>query len=315
MQSRIGAGSIMDTQKNNWDARQSEVATEETSNSHLARRGFLVCPNCLRAYPAEIPHSSYSCRFCHHEWMPPINLLGDIYFTSFDEIDTFLSDTSGEIFPLKTFPAIIGRNSDFRVLQRNVAVSRQHCKIDFNYDKGIFEVTPFQTGGGTYLNRQILPPGIAHAIFPDDLLVISGVVLTLQCKLNRELTDRRRKMLRPACGISLSHCRTFTYIDADAASDIRLKDERTSHSIAVILHKQDSNEWTLFAIDHKRIQIDGYAFIEQKLAGGENIQIENQFYVFNAINGSFDAGIPENGEAIELIQLSAGYQNKTVLRD
>ena len=278
-------------------------------------KAFLVCPRCLQAFPAETPHSTYTCRFCHHEWMPPINSLGDIYFVPFDEISTSLTEAGGEEFRLRTFPVTIGRDSEFRVLQHNVAVSRHHCIIDFDKARGLFIVTPYKTGGGTYLNGQALPAGIAHEIFPDDSFVISGVVLSLHCRLTQKQSNDGKLLHQPSRDITLTNRQSIGYIEVSSESEPLFQENRTSHSVAAVSYNEDSNAWNLFAISRTQIRINGTSFIEQKIIGGENIQIGNCAYVFNSENGSFEADTPENGAGIEIKHLSVGYHKKIVLGD
>lgn len=283
---------------------------------NLQTRSFLVCPDCLQAYPAGMPRSEYSCRYCHHTWRPPINALGDIYFVSFDELCVSLTEVGGENFPLKTFPAIIGRDSEFRVLQHNLAVSRQHCMIDFDYSKGVFTVTPYRTRGGTYLNGQILSPGSPYIIFPDDSLVISGVVLSLQCCLNKEISTHSHESSFPSSDIVLTECKeSLGYIDLLSEGRALFSHNRTQWSVAAVAYNHDLKIWRLFALNHKKICINASAFIEQKLIGGENVVIGNNNYVFNSEKSSFDAMIPENGVEVEVSHLSVGYDGKNVLGD
>ena len=58
-------------------------------------RGFLVCPVCFQAVPAEVPRPEYQCRFCRHRWMAPAGSLTDIYFASVDEIEVSLTAAEG----------------------------------------------------------------------------------------------------------------------------------------------------------------------------------------------------------------------------
>ena len=299
--------------KVSWDEIGGKDTPPASNDSHS--NGFLVCPRCLQAYPSETPHSTYTCRFCHHEWMPPINSLGDIYFVPFDEISVSLTEAGGEEFFLRTFPITIGRDSEFRALQHNVAVSRHHCVIDFDRTRGTFIVTPYKTGGGTYLNGQSLQAGIAHDFFPDDSFVISGVVLTLHCRLNKEQPNESVKFHRPSDDIRLVNRQSIGYIDVAISGESTFQNERTSHSVAAISYNGDLNIWTLLAIERKHIRINGASFIEQRLVGGENIQIGDNAFVFNSENSSFEATAPEKGVGIEIIHLSVGYQEKVVLGD
>ena len=278
-------------------------------------RGFLVCPACLQAVPAASPRSAYVCRFCGHEWMPPSNSLGDIYFASFDELEISLVDAGGEEFPLRCFPAEIGRDSEFRALQRNLAVSRRHCRIDFDRTRGIFFVTPHRTGGGTFLNGEALPPELPREFFPEDTLVISGVVLSLRCRLNREPPAGTEPAVRPRHGVSLANRGNLVFVEAGEAGESTASSGETERSVAVFSHNGDADSWTVYALDRGRIRLNGALFVEQKLSGGERFLIGNGTFVFDSAGCSLEPASSGGGAGITISRLCVGYRRKVVLRD
>ena len=276
------------------------------------KKSFLVCPKCLTAYPAEAPHSSYFCDHCHHEWLAPKIGLDGAYFASIDELNIYLADPSGETFRLKEFPAVIGRNSEFRVLQTNVSVSRQHCTIDFDPDTGLFSVTPFKTGGGTYLNGKLLRPDESAVISPGDMLVLAGVVLKLKCCFAKENAIRgsNSKVLP---GIKLPREDGLFFLSLTEQGTLQAAQKRTDGTIAAFMHKLDSDEWRALAIDRSRISINGNAFIEQKLNGGETFVIDGNSFEFNISDATLEAAKSETGAELDIRDLRVGYGKDIVL--
>lgn len=279
-------------------------------------RGFLVCPVCFQAVPAEVPRPEYQCRFCRHRWMAPAGSLTDIYFASVDEIEVSLTAAEGERYVLRTLPAVIGRDSEFRVLQCNLAVSRRHCRIDFDRARGRFFVTPFRTGGGTFLNGEALPPEEPHEIFPGDALVLSGVLLSLRCRLNRELPGKPGEMIRLGRSLNLSAEMEPGFLNlAEGDSEVTVTPVRTADSVAAFSRNAVSTAWTLYALDRDRIRINGLRFLEQKLSGGERLEIGRCVCVFDSTESSLKPAPPGGGAEITIRRLSAGYRRRVVLRE
>lgn len=276
------------------------------------RKSFLVCPKCLMASPAEVPHSSYLCKHCHHEWQAPEVGLDGAYFASLEELNVYLTEPSGESFLLKEFPATIGRNSDFKALQNNVSVSRQHCVIDFNHDTGSFTVTPFKTGAGTYLNGKPLRPDEPAVFYPGDLLVLAGVVLNLNCSFSKEnpIKGGNSKALS---GISLPKKEGLFFLFLTDHGELQITHKRTDNAIVAFMHNQDSGKWRVLAIDRRKISINGNSLIEQDLNGGETIVIGGNSFEFNIQDGVLESTQAEIGVDLNIQDLRVGYGKDIVL--
>lgn len=276
---------------------------------------FVICPKCLSAYPGAIRQTLYECHACHHEWQAPVNSLGDLFFADIQEISVSLVDISGEEFPLNTFPTIIGRNTDFKALQSNLSISRQHCSIGFDDGKCCFYVRPFKTGGGTYLNGNLLKPEEDYPLFPGDSLVLSGVVLQLKCVLKTEIeiTEPNPKKAfekeiyldpRSAQMILMP---TLEFADVNSAS--------LKNTVAYFSYNSTKKQWSVWALNRNKIQINGDIFIEKQLSGGENVTIEGNCFVFDATDNKLVPTEREKGVDIVLQNLKAGYGDKVVLGD
>lgn len=300
------------------DENKIKVSLDDLKNNchvtaTLSPTGFLVCPKCLMAYPAETSHSIYSCQYCRYEWQPLSSALRTAYFATLEDVDVFLEDSTGQTFLLTEFPAVVGRNSDFKALQHNVSVSRKHCLIDFDHKSGIFTVTPFKTGGGTYLNGQMLSHDVSHNIYPGDTLVLSGVVLSLKCKLK---TDAPKIQIRPpAAVIYLSTTATMGFICVDELNNPFFSETCLDNAVAVIIHNQEKNTWRILSINRHKISANGNIFVEKDLNGGENFVIGNSCYVFNPTNATLTPDSPETGAEIRINNLKVSYSGIIVLGD
>ena len=276
------------------------------------KKNFLVCPKCLTALPAEVPHSSYCCSHCRHEWQAPETALGSAYFASLDELEIYLSDPAGETFLLKDFPAVIGRNTEFKALQTNVSVSRQHCTIDFDRETGLFSVTPFKTGGGTYLNGKPLRPEEPAVISPGDMLVLAGVVLNLNCRFSNE-NPVQGKNTEVVSGIRLPQDGGLCFIALTEQGTLTVVHKYTENAIVAITHNHDSGEWKALALDRSKIAINGNAFIEQVLKGGETIVINGSSFEFDIQDATLESTLSETGADLDLQNLKVGYGKDIVL--
>lgn len=284
---------------------------QTNSSMRNESRKFLVCPRCLAAFPDE-KHTVYSCQACRHEWQAPVNSLNGAYFAGINEIAVSLTDISGEEFRLGSFPVTIGRNSDFKALQHNVSVSRQHCIIDFDAESNRFYVTALKTGSGTYLNGQPLTPLEQKVITPGDTLVLSGVVLQLKCRLltDRGVTAVGTENSKP---VPLKKCAPMGYLSSDAEGKLKISAEQPENPIALFTFNSDRNIWQVLAIDREKISVNGESFIEKKLPGGENIAVGGEIFIFDPAQKTLFPAKFEQGADIRISGLCAGYGKKVIL--
>lgn len=285
-----------------------KVELDSTASPH-----FLVCPKCLSAFPGESLRSIYSCSYCKNEWQPPLNSLGYAYFANIDELIVSLVDTTGDEFVIKKFPTTVGRNSDFKILQSNVSVSRQHCLIDYNSQRGHFFVVPFKTGGGTYLNGRNLKPDDQYPFFPGDTLVLSGVVLQLRCKLRKE-RGVAASGFAPSSSICL-HKEASTGFLCSAAGNIIFTDQQSQPAIAYCSYNSEKARWTILALDRRKIMVNGEIFVEKELSGGEFLAIEGKNYLFDAYQSRLVPAAGDKGVSIQVKNLKAGYGKTVILGD
>lgn len=290
-----------------------ESEKESSLKSEIPETGFLVCPRCLMAYPGEISRSNYLCQYCHHEWQPVSSRLRTIYFASINEVDVFLEDSTGQTFLLTEFPAVVGRNTDFKALQYNVSVSRKHCTIGFDHKLGIFTIVPFKTGGGTYLNGRMLSSDTSYYIYPGDTLVLSGVVLFLKCKLR--IDAPKVQALHPCTAISLKRFLPIAYIEGNDTKPVYASQVYSDGVIAAFIFNSEKNTWKILAVNRQKIFLNGNIFIESRLNGGENLIIEGFCYIFNMATGTLEPATPDVGAEIKIQNLKVCYVDTTVLGD
>ena len=111
---------------------------------------FLVCPKCLNAAASIRGKTGFNCNFCHHAWEAPALEFSDAYYRSLADLEVCLVATSDDRFLLRSFPTVLGRDSEFKALQQNLAISRRHFQIDLAGEN--LTVTDLGSRGGTYLN-------------------------------------------------------------------------------------------------------------------------------------------------------------------
>ena len=279
----------------------------------MAEATFLVCPRCLSAFPGESLSSSYTCPACKHEWQPPTNSVGQIYFASIEELSISLVDVNGDEFRIERFPAVIGRSSDFKALRNNVAVSRRHCVIDFDSKTGMFLVTPYDTGGGTFLNGQKLRPDNPYPFSPRDSLVLSGVLLRLRCRL---VTERGFAVsgVNSYSPVALDQNQSMGFLHSMAGS-LAFSAAQAESPIAYFSYNAAKRQWSVWAIDRGRILINGEVFIEKELSGGESFAIEGKSYLFDANLHKLVPVSGGEGAGIQIKDLKAGYGSSVILGD
>jgi ABC-type multidrug transport system ATPase subunit len=276
---------------------------------------FLICPKCNSAFSGEKPQVTYTCKQCGHNWQAPRDYLNGVYFANITEVQTYLVGR-GESFLLKEFPAILGRDSEFRLLQQNLSVSRKHFSIDFDAKQECYIITPFKTGGGTYLNGKLLTPEQPYTITTEDELVVSGVVLKLKTIFKEQLPIKEVSPSLSSHELKISPQSDFVFlIENPDKKIIETTSTYSNKAIAALVFNHDISKWRIFSINHNSITINGNAFIDKTLEGGESFNIAGHCYIFNDSNSCFEVGTQDKGVELVAEKLSAGYGSKIVINN
>lgn len=274
---------------------------------------FLVCPKCLSAFPRELHSANFKCDRCNHEWNAPLNELGYAYFADISEVDFYLKATTGERYQLKQFPAVIGRDSDFSVLQTNLAISREHCVIDYSQKDKNITIATLENRGATFLNGQRLLPDQTNVFTPGDTLILSGIPIVFESQLRTEEASLVKSNIL-AKNISVAECEPLGYI-LDRNEEIVFSSTYSRNAIAALNKIGEGQSWSILALRRDKIIINGNIFVEEFLFGGENLVICGRCFTFDRQKKTFESALPDDGAGIEILNLSAAYGSKKILDD
>ena len=219
---------------------------------------FLVCPKCLRAATMPGRQSSFECSPCRRRWDAPAPAFRTAYQAPSSELDAVLVSEHGGEFVLSNLPAIVGRDSDFAELENNLAVSRQHCRLDYDARQQTFTVCDMGSRGGTHVNESPVRPGAPTPLGPGDVLRLSGYALRLELRLRRPASEA----VHPRPGsepVRLPSGVRHAVLSLGASSRIGVvpEGEPTGESLAVVWFNEATGEWTLLALRREAVRING----------------------------------------------------------
>lgn len=273
---------------------------------------FLLCPQCGGAYPGEAQNTRYKCPCCGHKWLPPVASLASIYLGGLDDVDVQIETDNGRLYPVSNFPCDIGRGGDIPDLQSNRAVSRKHCCISYESGRG-FNVTPYETPGGTFLDDVLLAPGSCHEIKPGQTLLLAGVPIKIKCRVKRSAS---LSPIGSGKDVDMSQAASsISYLSKIDEGEYALHAERGAGSIAVLLRNEETSQWSILALDRQRISFNGEVFVEKQLHNGSAVSLDGYPYVFSADEQKLLAENLKPGAELAITKLAAGYDSKLVLGD
>ena len=235
---------------------------------------YLVCPKCRRAAPSILIKTGFTCPFCQNSWEAPAIQFSQAYFCDLNSLSVALLAAGGERFRINTFPAVLGRDSEFKELQRNLAVSRNHFRIDANGTN--ISVTDLGSRGGTFLNQSQLAPNLPQPFNPGDVLRVSGVELTLELVFSP--TKGRSQPIAPGPEtIQLSNSNPILTIGGIASTaNIKLA-HLVYPEIIGCLHTQTAGDtWEVLALKHGSILANGESVLEYRLQPDDDIIVVEQ---------------------------------------
>lgn len=278
---------------------------------------FLVCPKCLKAAASVKKKTGFRCTFCRHEWEAPAIEFGEAYYRSFSELEASLVATSGERFLLHSFPAVLGRDSDFKDLQQNLAISRRHFQIDFADEH--LSVTDLASRGGTFVNGTQLPPHHPQVINAGDSLRVSGVELRLEMRLRESPTQALNHQPGPQV-ISLAtevNRVTVGGLRSNADIPLPLPDEI---GVAVCFFRGNAHgSWQVLAIQPGGVVINGRRFLEQELAAQDEISFGPFRYTYEADGARLCPSQPMRGMGLAaqrlVFSINTRHGSKRILND
>lgn len=271
--------------------------------------GFLLCPKCGAATPAQEPQSRYRCRHCGHKWVSPQNSLNAAYLGGLEDVEVRLVAADGTGMRLPEFPAVVGRDTEFTPLQRNRYVSRRHCCIEYDAERCCFVVVAEKTPGGTCINGTPLAPGERCPLGPGDELLVANVPLHLECTFRRVRGVPSSVPGRAACrfpGMSPA------YLSEGADGRLQVSDRAGASDVAV-LSKVANGGWKILPLQRNNILLNGEAFVDAEIRGGETLCIAGAVYEYDAKDQELEPGRVSLGVDLDLRALAATYGEKTIL--
>jgi ABC-type multidrug transport system ATPase subunit/pSer/pThr/pTyr-binding forkhead associated (FHA) protein len=241
---------------------------------------YLVCPKCHHATPSAIKRAGFNCPCCQHSWEAPSIDFSPAYFCELSALSVALLAPSGERFPITGFPAILGRDSDFKELQRNRAVSRSHFQI--GSDKTGITVTDLGSRGGTFLNASQLPPNTPQPFTPADVLRVSGVELRLELLYHPHPLQPPPSQPGPETIHLLASGATLTIGGSGSQADVRLQNLDAQDLIACFYTQPNSAGWEVLALKHGSVMANGEPILAYGLQPDDEISLGSFRYRFSS---------------------------------
>ncbi|OQA31571.1 MAG: ABC transporter ATP-binding/permease protein [Betaproteobacteria bacterium ADurb.Bin341] len=232
---------------------------------------YLVCPKCRRAVPAPLAKTGFNCTLCKHAWEPPAMEFAAAYFCELPALAVALRAASGERFPISSFPATVGRDSDFKELQRNRAVSREHFRVNVS-DDGI-TVTDLGSRGGTFLNAAQLPANTPHPFTPADTLCVSGVELTLELSFCPPAPQPPADQPGPETIHLPNSASRMTVGGPLSPADIKIQGCEAPKPIACFYTPPQGSGWALLALEHGAVTVNGEPILACTLQPDDEVSL------------------------------------------
>lgn len=276
---------------------------------------YLLCPHCGAATPGWKSDTRYRCPQCRRSWAPLHPDLKSAYIGTKEDVEERLYTDDEEPWTLKELPAEIGRNRNTHLLKltKSDLVSRKHCILTYDSVRG-YCITCCEKNNRTHINGKQLGYNEEATLTPwQDELDLSGIQLELRCYFRTEREEEPAACKAPAADVQLRDSE-LSYLYSDVNGRLTSSAEQPqSNAIAVFI--QHGENTIAVALDRKRIRLNGQAFIEKTLEGGEQLSIDGMEFTYLRENNllKHDATLKSRGADIKITELSAGYGERTVL--
>ena len=278
---------------------------------------LLVCPKCLNASASIRKKTGFSCDFCQHLWEAPALELSDAYYRSLADLEVCLVANGGDRFLLRSFPTVLGRDSEFKALQQNLAISRRHFKIDLASET--LTVTDLGSRGGTYLNGQQTPANQPQAVRAGDSLRVSGVELRVEIRLRESTGDKLSHQPGPEVISLNTEAERITVGGLLSNADILLPLAEQSAMAVCFFRRNTQSLWWVLAIQSGGIVINGRSFMEHKLTAEDEISIGLLRYVYEAGESRLRPCQPAHGMGLSargiVFSVNTRHGSKRILND
>ena len=268
---------------------------------------FLICPQCRRASPSIIKKSGFTCHCCQHSWEAPAIEFSQAYFCDLSSLSVALVAAEGERFRIDAFPVVIGRDSEFKELQRNLAVSRNHFSI--NADGKNLTVTDLGSRGGTFLNQSQLPPNIPQPIVPGDVLRVSGVELTLELLFSPPKPTTLPTTSGPEKIHFSNSAPILTIGGKNSNANIQIDLLNQNEVIGCFLTQNNGEAWSVLSLKHGSILANGEPVLEYNLRPDDDIILGQFRYTYRAEDSCLRPA--KTAEAVGLAARKVSFSTRT----
>jgi ABC-type multidrug transport system ATPase subunit len=261
--------------------------------------------------------TGFSCDFCGHAWDAPAIEFSDAYYRGLADLEVSLVAPGGDRFLLHSFPTVLGRDSEFKALQQNLAISRRHFQIDVAGES--LKVTDFGSRGGTYLNGKQTPANQPQIINAGDSLRVSGVELRVEIRLRGSPADKLDHRPGPDVISLNTGAEKLTVGGLRSNADIRLALPEEAAIAACFFRGTTQSLWQALAIQSGGIIINGRFFLEHHLAAGDEISIGPFRYVYQAGESRLRPRQPSHGMGLSargiVFSVNTRHGSKRILND
>ncbi|HYV36055.1 MAG TPA: ATP-binding cassette domain-containing protein [Gemmataceae bacterium] len=242
---------------------------------------FLICPRCLRAKREQRRSAGFACAWCQHRWEAPSPSLVASYYAELEELEICLVATGDARIPLTTFPATLGRDSDFPTLNQNTAVSRRHCVVLLDASNGTFLVRDLNSAGGTAVNQIPVANNCQVPIQLGDQLRMATAEMRLEARLRRE--PKNQDSVTAASSVELSiGSRPLVLAAAPEGKIVAAeKPPGGATQLAVLHYIAATQTWMLSVLDRSRVAVNGEVAIECELQPFDQLNLAGMRFVFD----------------------------------
>ena len=277
---------------------------------------FLVCPKCLTARPDIERAIGFQCDSCGHKWEAPHASLAKAYYAELAELNLEIVADDGERFGVSQFPLILGRDSEFRALQSNLSVSRQHCSIDYDQNTGSFLIHDLGAKAGTTVAGKPLTSNQPVPVRPGDEIRLAGVRLTLDAHLKADVSESETSATTPGeRDIDLTGCSPLGYvgIGQDGAVAATVRPAALTSVIGAVMASGDGEGWRFLALRRTAVRVNGEIAVERELMPSDQLRIAGRYFTFNRALGRLEPEHPNRAPSIVVRGLGIYYGPKRVL--
>lgn len=279
---------------------------------------FLVCPNCLAAFPDKEREIGFECGACPHKWDAPHPLCVSAYYAELSELELSLTSDAGDRLYVASLPIVIGRDSEFRSLQGNTAISRRHCQIAFDTRSNSFVVKDLQSRNRTTVHGHELQLEEIVALKPGEELRLAGVRLSLDARLRKAPSVEQSSNTKPGedpIDLNFDGQIAFVGIDKNGRIQISTESNKLERPLVCVVWSGDRSRCKIVVLRRDLVLINGAVNVETCLQPADQLQFAGQLFEFSPSQRQLRPKKPHEGATIVAQNVHVRYGNKTILEN